>query len=363
MDRLSSYLSRQFFAQALTIFAAGGALIWLMQLLRLFDLVSSQGQNFLTLMGQSGLTTPTYARSILYVCFAIGLARALRAMQASRELHTIHAAQRVTALWKAIAVFTLGGMIAVFAIANWIEPEARKFSADWSAEIAADLVGRALVPGQFSEIQDGVVIAIGARRPDGTLVDFFLDDASNPETRRTYFADTAAVFEDESGFQLILNDGAIQYEGAARRGLSQIRFVQYHISLASLVDAVTPAAGVNQTNSFALLAQINEGAFSNPRNAIATLHGRLADSLRCLAICALVAAFCAFPSGQRRASRIPIELVVLMIAFAEQAVSAFTPGGIYHYIAPSALFAVALMIFWRRMARANFVPRFLRRAS
>src|SRR5690606_273149 len=107
MDRLSRYLQGQFFAQALTIFAAGGALIWLMQLLRLFDLVSAQGQNFLTLMGQSALTTPTFARSILYVCFAIGLVRGLRALQASRELHTIHAAQRTGSLWRAIISFTL----------------------------------------------------------------------------------------------------------------------------------------------------------------------------------------------------------------------------------------------------------------
>src|SRR5690554_3343869 len=137
MDRLSRYLQRQFFAQALTIFAAGGALIWLMQLLRLFDLVSAQGQNILTLMGQSALTTPSYARSILYVCFAIGMVRGLRALHASRELHTIHAAQRTSSLWKAVASFTIIGALAVTAVANWIEPHAKQLSADWSAEIAA----------------------------------------------------------------------------------------------------------------------------------------------------------------------------------------------------------------------------------
>lgn len=362
MDRLSRYLSKQFFAQALTIFAAGGALIWLMQLLRLFDLISAKGQSFFTLMGQSALTTPTYARSILYVCFAIGLVRALRALQASRELHTIHAGQRTAALWQAIAVFTITGAIAVTALAHWIEPQARRVSSDWSAEIAADIVGRALTPGQFSEIESGLVFSISGRRPDGTLTDFFFDDSTNADTRRTYFAETANVFQDEDGYQLILNDGAIQYESGARQGLSQIRFVQYHISLASLIDAASPARGIEQTDSFALIAQLQSGEIRSPQWALDTLHGRFADGLRALALCLLVAALCGFPDGRRAGRRLPMELVVLLIAFAEQAVSAFIGGGVRHYIAPSLLLSFSLGLFWVKTQRASLGFKRIKRA-
>ena len=350
MDRLSRYLQGQFFAQALTIFAAGGALIWLMQLLRLFDLVSAKGQNFLTLMGQSALTTPTFARSILYVCFAIGLVRGLRALQTSRELHTIHAAQRTGALWRAIVSFTLIGAAAVTLVANWIEPNARRSSADWSAEIAADIVGRALVPGRFTEIENGLVFSISDRRRDGTLVDFFFDDTTN-ETRRTYFAETASVFQDETGYQLILNNGAIQYESAGRRGLSQIRFAQYHISLASLLDATAATRGPDQIDSFTLLA-------GEPRPSVVKLvNERFADTLRALAICALAAALCAYPDGGRGRRRMPVELVVLLIAFAEQAISAFSGGGAKNFIAPTILLAGALVLLALRSRRAFILPR------
>lgn len=361
MDRLSRYLMTQFLAQALTIFAAGGVLIWLMQLLRLFDLVAAKGQNFLTLMGQSALTTPTFARSILYVCFAIGLVRGLRALHQSRELHTIHAAQRTSALWKAIFVFTMIGATSVTLVANWIEPHSRRITADWSAEIAADVVGRALVPGRFSEIENGLVFSISARRPDGTLVDFFFDDSTNPNTRRTYFADTASVFQDDEGYQLILNDGAIQYESTQRQGLSQIRFVQYHISLASLIEAGSQARGIDQADTFELIHQIRTEKIRNPVAAIASIHSRLADTLRALAFCALVAAFCAFPDGKRAAKRLPLELVVLLIAFAEQAVSAFSGGGAYHYISPALILFASLALLWRKASRANWGwPRMVR---
>ena len=354
MDRLSRYLQGQFFAQALTIFAAGGALIWLMQLLRLFDLVSAKGQNFLTLMGQSALTTPTFARSILYVCFAIGLVRGLRALQASRELHTIHAAQRTKSLWRAIISFTLIGAAAVTLVANWIEPNARRISADWSAEIAADIVGRALVPGRFTEIENGLVFSISDRRRDGTLVDFFFDDTTN-ETRRTYFAETASVFQDETGYQLILNNGAIQYESAGQQGLSQIRFAQYHISLASLLDATAATRGPDQFDSVTLLAAVAAGE-QGPR-VVKLVNERLADTLRALAICALAAALSAYPDGGRGRRRMPIELIVLLVAFAEQAISAFSGGGAQNFIAPTVMLAGALVLLALRSQRAFILPR------
>lgn len=362
MDRLSRYLLTQFLAQALTIFAAGGVLIWLMQLLRLFDLVSAKGQNFLTLMGQSALTTPTFARSILYVCFAIGLVRGLRALHQSRELHTIHAAQRTGALWRAILVFTLVGAAAVTLVANWIEPHSRRIAADWTAEIAADIVGRALVPGRFSEVEEGLVFSISGRQPDGTLVDFFFDDSTNPDTRRTYFAETASVLQDEDGYQLILNDGAIQYESSGRQGLSQIRFVQYHVSLASLIEAGSQTRGIDQADTVRLFGQIAAGGLDNPQPVIDAIHSRLADTLRALALCALVAALCAFPDGKRAAKRVPLELVVLLVAFGEQAVSAFAGGGANHYTAPALILFASLLLLWRKASRADWGLHLLRRA-
>lgn len=360
MDRLSRYLQGQFFAQALTIFAAGGALIWLMQLLRLFDLVSAKGQNFLTLMGQSALTTPTFARSILYVCFAIGLVRGLRALQSSRELHTIHAAQRTQALWRAIIVFSLVGAALVTLVANWIEPNARRVSADWSAEIAADIVGRALAPGRFTEIERGLVFSISGRQRDGTLENFFFDDTTT-ETRRTYFAETASVFQDEDGYQLILNDGAIQYEDPGRQGLSQVRFAQYHISLASLLDATEATRGRDQADTIALLMAIADG--SEGAAALRMVHERLADTLRALAMCALAASLCAYPDGGRGRRRVPVELVILLVAFAEQAISAFSGGGARHYIASSVILAFALALLWLRSRWAFFLPRRRRAVS
>lgn len=360
MARLSRYLTAQFLAQALTIFLAGGTLIWLMQLLRLFDLVSAQGQNFLTLMGQSALTTPTFARAILYVCFAVGLARALRALATSRELHTIHAAGRIRALWGAIALFSLLGTAVVTINTHWAEPHARRISAQWSAEIAADVVGHALVPGRFTEVQPGLVFFISDRHADGTMVDFFFDDTTD-DTRRSYFAREAAIFQDDSGYQLVLDEGSIQYEDPGPAGLSQILFTQYHISLASLLEATSPELGFRMTDSFTLVARVLDGTATEAE--IERLTERAADTARSLALCALAAALCAFPSGARGQRFVPIELAIVLVAFAEQAVSGFSGGGAMSFIGPMVLLAGALATIGMRASRAFVLPRFSRGAA
>ncbi len=52
-----------------------------------------------------------------------------------------------------------------------------------------------------------------------------------------------------------------------------------------------------------------------------------------------------------------MELVILLVAFAEQAVSAFSGGGARHFIAPSVILAFSLGLLWLRTRRAFIFPR------
>ena len=98
MARLSRYLLRLFSIEAMALFAVAAFLLFLIQCLRLFDLVSSRGQSLLTLLGQAALGMPSLGIVFLYVCLAIGLGRALRALQDRSELQIIHVSSLVLAL-------------------------------------------------------------------------------------------------------------------------------------------------------------------------------------------------------------------------------------------------------------------------
>ena len=154
------------------LFAVLAALAWLTRSLRLFDLVTAKGQDMLTLAGQASLITVPLGRETIYICLGVGIARALSVMQNSRELHTIHISGRISALWGAVALYIAVGTLAVVLLTNWLDPLSRRQMIDWSANIAADLVGRSLQPGQFTPVAEGVTLSIGGRQADGTVERF-----------------------------------------------------------------------------------------------------------------------------------------------------------------------------------------------
>lgn len=326
MTRLSSYLVRVFARDAAALFAVAVVLLFLIQCLRLFSVVSVKGQDLLTLIGQAMLTMPTLGVVFLYVCAGIGLARGLRALQQNQELHIIHSSQRVPALLGAIAIFTAACMALVLGLSNFVEPATNRQFNDWSASITADLVGRTLTPNRFAEVVPGVTILIGDRADNGELTDFFADDNRNPEMRRTYVAKSATVGTDEAGYVLQLREGAVQYMSADHR-FSEVAFARYDMALERLTGPLEDVELLSEENSLELVGTaLATGRWSPDVQRL--LAARMGEGVRVLAICLFVAALAVLPSGRRSRWEMPLELLVLGVAFVERGLSSnvFPPG-------------------------------------
>jgi lipopolysaccharide export system permease protein len=320
MSRLSRYLLRLFTSEAMALFGVAAFLLFLIQCLRLFDVVADKGQSMVTLIGQALLGMPSLGIVFLYVCLGIGLGRALRNLQASSELGVIHTNRLLPVLLRAVGIYTAGGAIALLVLAHIVEPVSVRASSSWSASIAADLVSHALIPHRFTEIAHGVSIVIGSRDSAGNIADFFADDHRSEEQQRTYFAQSAVITQDEQGYVLRMHDGAIQYFTADNR-FSQVSFTRYDLALDNLTSASEP------TDSLALRSSLDilkDGKLS--ADAAKTLLKRTGEALRAIAICLFVTAISAFPTGKRARFEIPIEITVLGAAFLERAVTSYLPG-------------------------------------
>ncbi|HEY8596219.1 MAG TPA: LptF/LptG family permease [Devosiaceae bacterium] len=349
MTRLTRYLLRLFSVQAMVILALTAALVWLVQLLTLFDLVTAKGQNLFTLAGQAALATTPLARGIVSVCMGIGLARALTALQETRELHTIHAARRTPAEVAAILWFAAGGAVLALGMANFVEPWAQRTLSVWSGNIAADLVGRALMPGRFTQAVPGVVMEIGGRNPDGTISDFFADDRRDPAVRRTYVAKTAVIVSDDKGFGLSLSDGSVQNVTKAG-GFSEIAFNRYEIGLDRLTEPLEVRDPLLQADSLSLVEML-AGAKGDTDAIWQHLNTRLAEGLRVVALVLMAAVLAAFPHGRRSRRFVPLELVVLVIAFVERVldgmVSRAGPSG--PFATPVSLLCLGALVLAARL--------------
>ncbi|MCB1518711.1 MAG: LptF/LptG family permease [Hyphomicrobiaceae bacterium] len=329
MSRLTRYLLGQFLHDAIALCLIAATLVWLTNMLELFDLVTAKGQGLITLAGQAFLATPALTREILYICMAIGLARAFAALQNSRELHTIHITDRVRAIWGALVWFSVIGVVLVEFLAHWAEPVATRSAVEWQAQIAAELVGENLTPGRFTEISDGVVVRIGPRLPDGTITNFFADDSRSP-TRRTYFADTAVVIQKGNGYQISLRDGRVETKPVDDK-YTEVAFSRYELEVDSLTEVKNPANDARQRSTLQLIEMGRYNA-----RVVTYLHKRTAEALRIVAIFLLVASFMMIPNSARRQNWMSAELFILVTCFAERSLSNLaagaTPYG--HYLGP-----------------------------
>jgi lipopolysaccharide export system permease protein len=354
MTRLGTYLFKLFAAEAAALFGVALTILYLVQTLRIVEVGAVRDRGLPTLFWQTILGLPPLSIAFLYVCLAIGLARALRALQASRELHIIHVSQRLPVLIRTILGYAAVGTLLVLLLSHVIEPAASRESNLIRAQAAADLVGRSLVPNRFAELGDGVTVTVGGRGADGQITSFFADDRRDAQTRRTYIADSALITADELGFVLQLEDGTIQYRTADGQ-FSEISFERYDIALERLTgDADTGDARGDQSSYGMIMRGLTAGVWSDA--SLRRMAERTSDGFRVLALCLFVAAIGGFPSGRRKEPLLPVEITVLGAVLFERAVMTYAPvGGWAHEttgVVVLILISVAMLIYRLRV----FVP-------
>ena len=325
MKRLTSYLARLFVRDAVILFAVVCVLLCLVNCLRSFDVVAVKGQNMLTLALQALLTMPPLALLFAYVCIGIGVARALQGLQNNRELHIIHTSHGLGSLWRATGIVAAGGMLFVLLLSNFVEPWANRRVNLLATSIAADLVSSTLKPKRFTQVTPGVVLLIGGRSGNGEITDFFADDRRDSSTQRTYIAQSARVARDGENYMLELHDGSLQYTESGGQ-FSQVSFARYDLSVERLTQTPEDNFRFREQDSVSALIEAAQTGQWTPELQ-ANLLERQAPALGVLGICLLMVAILGFPSGRRSRFTVPMEALVMLLAFAERGVSSYSPLG------------------------------------
>lgn len=347
MNRLKRYLVGQFTNEAVTLFAVAISIIFLVECLRIVDAGSVRGQGLVVLGTQVFLSLSSSAMAFVHVCLGIGLARALRIMQSTRELHILHVSGKLGSLAGAVAIYAAAGCVLLLLISHVIDPMASRENSAIRSRIAADLVGRSLVPNRFAEVATGVTVTVGGRKAGGEITSFFADDRRQA-TRRTYIAESAVISLDEEGYVLLLTNGTVQYRTPEGK-FTEIAFDHYDLAFERLTGEADMGERRGNDASFDIVMEAMANGWTLAR--LLKLNERTIEGLRALSICLFVFAIAAFPSGRRREPRIPTEITVLGAAFFERVLFAYWPRA--DWLAPLAgvviLSAISLVILLFRL--------------
>lgn len=322
MNRLKRYLVGQFTTEAAAPFGLAISLIFLVECLRIVDAGAVRGQGLATLGLQVLLALPSGSMTFIHICMGIGLARTLRTMQSTRELHILHVSGKLGALVGAVVTYACAGAVLLLLMAHVVDPATSRENGLIRSRVAADLLGRSLVPNRFAEVTAGVTVTVGGRKAGGEITSFFADDRRDP-TRRTYISESALITADDLGYVLQLSNGTVQYRTPEGK-FSEVAFDRYDLAFERLVGASDSGNERGDNSSLSiLLAGLSDG-WTNER--LRRLSERTVEGFRPLSMCLFVFALAGFPSGRRREARFPIEITVLGASFFERVLLTYAPG-------------------------------------
>lgn len=218
-----SRIERYIFAQAATAFLASllamTMLVWLTQGVREFDLMTSRGQTIIIFFIITSLVLPTII--VIIAPFALSLASiwTLNRLNSDSELVVMNAAGmssvRVARPFLLLAVLA---SVAVGAVTLYGQPAALRELRYWVTQVRADLIAQIVREGQFTTVEGGLTFHVRERRPNGTLLGIFVQDARNKDEAFTYIAERGQIVESDKGTFLVLEKGSVQRQKASDNG-------------------------------------------------------------------------------------------------------------------------------------------------
>jgi len=237
IGRFDKYLMAQllmlfgFFALVLVL------VYWVNRAVVLFDQLIANGQSATVFLEFSILSLPNVIRIVLPIAAFAGTLYVINRLTTESELIVVQATG--FSPWRlARPVIYFGLIVAVLAsvLGHYLVPASLRQLAVRSDEIAQNMTARLLTEGQFIHPAEQVTFYIREISPQGELLNIFLSDARDDDTKVTYTAREALLIRGDDAPSLIMFDGMAQSLDTQTRLLSVTRFENFAFDLSGLVE-------------------------------------------------------------------------------------------------------------------------------
>lgn len=236
MSLIGRYILRQAFIAFAASLTTLTGIVWLTQVLREIDVITTQGQTFATFLTMTILALPAFTSVIAPVALFIAIVHTLNRLHADSELIVINAAG--LARHHVFAPFlALAALVAVFVTVTnvFLMPLSLSTLRVMITEARADLISHVLQPGRFSTPEPGLTFHIRERTPRGELRGLLVTDEREKTQQLTYIAETGRIVTNREGSFLVMENGNVQRQRRSQPNDIQIvRFDRYLVDIAQL---------------------------------------------------------------------------------------------------------------------------------
>jgi lipopolysaccharide export system permease protein len=317
MRLLERYIFQKIASAFVLIFVALGAMVWLSQALREFDLVTGQGQGVWTFLKVSALLLPVLISIICPVALLIAVIYCLNSLNSDSELAVINAsgAPQGTLLKPVLAIGLLATVF-VGSMSLYFAPLSIRAWQELITNVRGDILTTIVRDGQFMSIGDGLTFHMRDRAQDGSFEGIFLSDEREADTTVTYLAEKGAILENSLGLFLIMTNGTIQQRDNTDQSISMIEFSSYAFDLSSFASSGSvPELPPSAQPTVYLLNPDPDDRFyrQSPGKFQAEFHDRLSSPLYALMFAVVPMVFLGQAASNRESRTASIAAATLLV--------------------------------------------------
>lgn len=316
MDALDRYIFKTCFQSFLIILVSLTGVIWVTQILRQVDLITSQGQTILVFLSITSLIIPSLMLILAPIAMLIAVLNTLVKLNNDSEL-VVFSAAGVSAgrLFRPFILLAAVVSALVLFIGAYLSPRLQRELVRQVSHVRADLVGNIIRPGTFSSIENGLTFHIREKRNDSEFSGILIDDFRNKDQRITVIAEQGYIVQDGRGTFLVMKDGWVHRRRSKDRDPTFVQFDRYPFDLSPYTVGGKVTYGLRERYLWDL-------AFPDPNDPLlksapgqfrAELHDRLIAPLYPFAFVVIAFAFLCIPRTTRQGGVLAIIVVCVSV--------------------------------------------------
>jgi lipopolysaccharide export system permease protein len=319
MNGITRYILRQTLIIALFVTVAFSVAVWLVQSLRLIDLIVNRGLSIGLFVYLAVLILPRFVEVVLPVAVFVAVLFIYNKLTTESELMVMRSAGMSQAgLARPAIIIGLVATTVLYALSLSIVPAANRAFKDLQFQIRNRFATVLVQDGVFNTISDRLMVYDMGRNAAGDLLGLLIYDLRDPTKPVTIFAERGAFVDTPEGPRLFMVNGTHQQRDQATGRLSVLTFQKYTFDLAGLGEE----AGARDRDpeerytSELFFPGVRPAGDGSVRAFFIELNRRLAGPLAGLAM-AVLPILCLLPGefnrrGQNRRVLLAIGLALLL---------------------------------------------------
>jgi len=238
MKGITRYILRQTLTIMLVVAVSFTAAVWLVQSLRLIDLIVNRGLSLGLFLYLAILILPRFIDVVLPIAVFIAVLFTYNRLLSESELIVMRAAgMSQTALARPALLAGAFGFAVLLSFSVYFLPQANRSFKDLQFEIRNRFASVLLQEGIFNTLSDSLTIYLRERNGNGELVGLLIHDSRDREKPVTIVAERGTFVDTETGPRVLMVNGSRQQYEHATDKLSTLAFEKYTLDLAAYRDA------------------------------------------------------------------------------------------------------------------------------